>query len=194
MKILKVYHGTNVIFDKFDEAKARIKNDYYGGGVAYFTDNLEVAKDYAKSMSKSTGNQLVYSVSLQTHKTFDIDENFTGKELTKFFNKNAEEFCRGAGLLKLGVDKYKILTDVESGTAVLTGDQIFAGLSSGMTRTLAARQKLISLGYDSLRYNGGEIFGAIKHNVWLTYKASNVSIIKIYMYDERGNKYERVRG
>ena len=46
---MKLYHGTNQLFDKFEQSKSRVLNDYYGGGVAYFTDTLKVAHTYAKS-------------------------------------------------------------------------------------------------------------------------------------------------
>ena len=44
---LKVFHGTGKDFDQFSSDFARVEEDYYGGGVAYFTDNKEVAFGYA---------------------------------------------------------------------------------------------------------------------------------------------------
>lgn len=192
MKILTLYHGTNGRFDRFDQSKSRIFNDYWGGGVAYFTDNLGVAKTYATSMAKSKGgDKLVYEVRLKIQNLFDVDDKFTGKELLKFYtSKTSEEFARGAGLLRLGADKYEILHKLESGNLELTGSQVFHGLSQGMVYTAKARKKLESLGYDALRYNGGSNMNmATRHDVYLTYKATNISIIKRLMIDSGGEEY-----
>ena len=169
----------------------------YGGGVAYFTDTLKVAHTYAKSMAKKyKGEPFVLEVNLTTRNIFDVDDEFTGKELIKFFKtrKDIEEFCRGAGLLKSGVDKYAAMASVELGNITLTGDQVFRGLSSGMNQTAKAREKLIKLGYDTLRYNGGENMNmAIKHNVYIAYNNSNISIVEKYFFDANNNKYKRVK-
>lgn len=187
-KKLKVYHGTNATFSKFDQGKARITNDLYGGGVAYFTANTDIAYNYAKSMAKSKGGQKqVYEVELNVNKLFDVNHIFTGKELTQFFTpKTSEEFARGAGLLSYGVDKYGVLIDLESGKLKLTGDQVFHGLSKGMNSTAKAREKLISLKYDTLRYNGGVNMNATRHDVYIAYKAENITIKNHYMYDDQG--------
>lgn len=192
---MKLYHGTNQFFKQFEQSKARILNDYYGGGVAYFTDNSKVALTYAKSMAKSKGGEkYVFEVDLSVSKIFDVDNEFTGKELKKFFtDKTVEDFARGAGLLKFGVDKYSVMSSLQLGNQKLTGEQVFKGLSSGMNKTAKAREKLIKLGYDALRYNGGVNMGAaIKHDVYITYDASNVKIVAIYMYDKLDNKYKKV--
>lgn len=193
MKTITVYHGTNGNFDRFDQSKARIVNDFWGGGVAYFTDDKEVAKTYAASMARSKGgDRLVYQVSLRMKKTFDVDDVFTGKELTQFFTeKTSEEFARGAGLLRLGADKYSILSDLESGRLKLTGHDVFHGLSNGMNQTAKARKVLEKMGYDSLRYNGGLNMNAKKHNVYLTYNASNVSIQRKLLIDSSGGEYTK---
>lgn len=181
---MKLYHGSNAIFSKFDQGKARIVNDFYGGGVAYFTDNIEIAKTYAKAMNRVKGGDLIiYEVNLKFHKLFDVDHEFTGHELMKFYNKNTvEEFARGARLLPLGVDKYSVISRLLSGNMVLTGDQIFRGLSRGMVETAKAREHLIKLGYDALRHNGGvtSMNTAIRHNVYLAYKSDEIDIVKRY--------------
>jgi hypothetical protein len=178
---LNLYHGTNQRFVKFEQSKARIANDYYGGGVAYFTDNLDIAKGYASSMQKkSGGDKLIYQVVLNIMKLFDVDQKFSGKDLMAFIDKkSSEEFARGAGLLSLGSDKYKVLDELESGRMVLTGDQVFKGLSQGMNKTAQAREKLKKLGYDALRYNGGAMgITAQKHNVYIAYDANKIRIIE----------------
>src|SRR4051812_47699859 len=111
MERLKLYHGSNAIFEQFDQKKARIQNDFYGGGVAYFTDDLTVAKSYAKGMSKKQGLPIVYSAEVSFRNLFDIDEEYKGKPLLKLLKMLAlETFARGAKLLGLGVDKFKLFT------------------------------------------------------------------------------------
>lgn len=193
---MKLYHGTNQVFDEFRQDKARILNDYYGGGVAYFTDNFDVAKSYARSMAKSKGGNLyVFEVNLNIKKLFDVDHLFRGSELKKFFNTQAdiEEFARGSGMMKFGVDKYQVISSLESGNVEMTGEQIFKGLSSGMTKTAKARQKLTKLGYDTLRYNGGvNMDTATKHSVYITYSSYNITISEKYLFDSSGKKFKEV--
>lgn len=178
------YHGTNARFKEFDQRHARIINDFYGGGVAYFTSDTGVAITYAKAMmkKKKSGDPYVYKCSLRLNKIFDVDHKFTGKELTQFFTKEtADEFARGASLMKLGDDSYSVMSKLKDGKLTLTGEQVFKGLSRGMVNTAKARQKLIDLGYDGLRYNGGvNMDMATKHDVYLVYKASDITIDKVF--------------
>lgn len=177
---ITVYHGSGYRFEKFEQSKARVVNDFYGGGVAYFTDNLKVAITYAKSMAKkSKQDPRVYTVELSLNKVFDVDHVFTGKELIAILPSDLEAFARGAGLLGLYADKYKVLSDLKSGTIKLSGDDVFKGLSKGMNETAKAREHLISRGFDGLRYNGGVNMGmATKHNVYLSYNVNNIKIVK----------------
>lgn len=177
------YHGSNALFKKFEQSKARILNDFYGGGIAYFTGNKNVAATYAGAMKRKYGGEkYIYEVDLHLSKVFDVDHKFTGKELTQFFDdKEADDFARGAGLLKAGVDKYSVMAKLKGGNLELTGEEVFKGLSRGMVNTAKARQKLISLGYDGLRYNGGVNMNmATKHDVYLAYNADDVRIKKVY--------------
>lgn len=177
----KVYHGSGTVFDKFDQRKARVANDFYGGGVAYFTDNVKVAIQYAKSMAKTakTGTPFVYTCDLNLRNVFDVDEQFTGKKLQQILPKDIETFARGAGMLGWDKDKYKIIGDLKAGKATLSGDEVFKGLSSGMNQTAAARQYLMDKGYDGLRYNGGLNMNMhTKHNVYLAYYAKSIKIDK----------------
>lgn len=176
-----VYHGSGTRFDQFDQRKARIANDFYGGGIAYFTDNLKVGITYAKSMAKTakTDTPLVYTCQLKFKKMFDVDDVFTGKELVDIIPDDVADFARGAGLLGLNADEFKVIAQLKTGKMKLTGDQVFKGLSKDMNQTAKARKYLISKGYDGLRYNGGVNMGmATKHNVYLAYKASSVKVIK----------------
>ena len=178
--MIDVFHGTNQLFDKFDHRKARIVNDFYGGGVAYFTDNKEVAWTYAKSMQKKNGGeQYLYYCSIRLNKIFDVDKKFTGDDLIKMVKAhgNTEEFALGSKQLKFGMDKYIVINKLNEGRLILTGDIVFKGLSRGMVNTKKAREIITSLGYDGLRYNGGVNMGmATKHNVYLVYNASSISI------------------
>jgi len=171
-----VYHGTNARFDKFDMKKSRIVNDNYGGGVAYFTDGLSLAFTYAKNMAKKQGGDpLVYSVELKLSKLFDVDHEFTGKELVDVLPSDVNDFARGAGLLRLGSDEYKIILNLKSGNMKLTGEQVYRGLSKGNTQTAKARDQLIEKGYDGLRYN---MPVTPKQSVYLAYDAKDIKIIK----------------
>lgn len=177
-----VYHGSGTLFEKFDQGKARIVNDYYGGGVAYFTDDFDVGITYAKSMSKKTKQDpIVYTVKLRLKKVFDVDDYFSGKDLTSILPANIEDFARGAGLMSLNADRYKVIYEIKSGLVNLTGDQVFRGLSRGMNDTAKARKHLTAKGYDGLRYNGGVNMGAKKHNVYLAYDANDIEITKKQM-------------
>jgi hypothetical protein len=47
------YHGSGHLFDKFDQKLARIRDDHYGGGVGYFTDDHDVGNQYARTMART---------------------------------------------------------------------------------------------------------------------------------------------
>lgn len=176
----KVYHGSGSRFKEFSQSKARIPNDFYGGGIAYFTSDLKVAITYAKSMAKkSKGEPLIYTTEIKIRKLFDVDDIFTEKTLTDILPDDIEGFARGAGLLKLNSDQYVVMGNLKAGKVKLTGDQVFKGLSKGMNTTAKAREHLIKKGYDGLRYNGGLNMGmATKHDVYLIYNVKNVKILK----------------
>lgn len=175
------YHGSGSRFSQFRQDHARIPNDYYGGGIGYFTDNKEVGKTYARNMGKKTGENMLYHTTLRMNNVFDVDHKFSGEKLKAILPHPSqhEDFARGAGLMRLGTDKYKVLSDLKSGNMTLTGDEVFKGLSRGMVNTAAARSHLISKGYDGIRYNGGTNMNmATKHNVYMPYNASSITINK----------------
>ena len=175
-----VYHGSNKFFTKFDFSNTpRVNNDYYGGPV-YFTDTVPIAQTYAQAMVRRYGgNKIIYHVLLDLNNVFDVDDKFSGDELKKFVGKNSEQFARGARLLNYGVDKYNVLAKLESGSEILTGDQVFRGLSGGMINSSRAREKLKRLGYDGLRSNGGANMGGGRHNVYLVYYPKDIKIKEI---------------
>lgn len=178
--VATLYHGSNAEFSEFDQSKAKIVNDLYGGGIAYFTDSIPVAKSYARTMSKTRGGSpVLYKVNLRLGRVFDVDDSFSGPELMEFVKHAASKdaFLRGARLLSLGTDKYKVIQQLESGDMSLTGDQVFRGLSGGMINTAATRKILQKMGYDTLRYTGGLIMGQEQHNVYLAYYADNIEIL-----------------
>jgi hypothetical protein len=183
-----VYHGSGSRFSEFKQSKARIPNDFYGGGVAYFTSNFDVGITYAKSMAKkSGGDPIVYTVDIRIRKLFDVDDFFTGKDLVSILPDDIDGFARGAGMMGLKADQYKVIGDLKFGKMKLTGDQVFKGLSKGMNTTAKAREHLISKGYDGLRYNGGLNMGmATKHDVYLIYKAKNAKILKRQVVKKKG--------
>ena len=155
--------------------KSRIVNDNYGG-VAYFTDGLSLAVTYAKNMAKKQGGEpLVYSVELKLNKMFDVDHEYSGKELVDILPSDVKEFARGAGLLRLGSDEYKVVSNLKTGNMKLSGEEVYRGLSKGNTQTLKAREHLVEKGYDGLRYN---MPVTPKQSVYLAYDAKDIKIIK----------------
>lgn len=182
---VNAYHGSGKRFSQFDQKQARIPNDHMGGGIAYFTDNNDVAKTYAKSMAKSqkTNTPHVYHTTLKMDNVFDVDHEFTGDKLKHVLPndpRDHEAFARGAGLLKLGTDKYSVLNKLRSGETSLSGAQVFKGLSRGNVDTARARDHLISKGFDGIRYNGGENMAmATRHNVYIPYNANSIRINKV---------------
>lgn len=181
MKTITAYHGTNSRFNKFEQSKARVVNDVFGGGVAYFTDSVDIAKGYANNMARAKGgDKILYEVVLKFNKLFDTDEMYTGNELQKMIGTDVESFARGASLLKLGADRTDVLAKLRGGKMSLTGEQVFKGMSNGMISTRRARERLIQLGYDGLRHNGG-LMGGSRHNVYLSYRADQIQIVKRYI-------------
>ncbi|MFI5260892.1 MAG: hypothetical protein ACHQU0_03805 [Candidatus Paceibacteria bacterium] len=181
MVSVTAYHGTNQVFDKFDQGKSRILNDFYGGGVAYFTENRIVSEQYARAMvKKSGGTPHIYTVRLSLKKIFDVDKTYTSKELLALVGSDVDGFARGAGMMNLGVDKYAVLSDLKSGSTAVKGSDVFKGMSRGMVKTADARERLKKTGYDALRYNGGlNMSAAIKHSVWIVYHATSITITNV---------------
>lgn len=177
-----VYHGSGKKFDQFEPKLAKLKNDFYGGGIGYFTDNKNIAKSYARSSSRDTKTPHLYHTTLTLHKPFDVDEVFSGDKLTKILPKkydDLDQFARSAGLIKPGVDSYTAIANLQSGETQLSGSQVFKGLSKGMTDTAKARDHLIKNGYDGLRYNGGmNMQQATQHNVYIPYSMQSIKINK----------------
>jgi hypothetical protein len=186
MTILRLFHGTNKNFNRFDQSLARMTQDYYGGGVCYLTDTYDVAVTYARAMTKKyLGQPIVYEVVANFKNIFDVDNVYTGKDLIKLIPADIEGFARGARLISFGSDKYTIISNIHAGTEHLTGEQIFLGLSRGMVQTAKARDSIKRVGYDALRYNGGRMTGgAGLHNVYIAYKANDLKIQKKIMIDE----------
>ncbi len=165
------------MFEKFDRAKARIQNDFYGGGVAYLTDSRDIGVQYAKSMSKGgKGSPVLYTTDVRFRKLFDTTAYFDGKEVKQLLPQNIEGFARGAGLLSAGANRVSVLANLREGNIGMTGVDIFRGLSGGMTYTVSAREHLQRMGYDGLKYLGGTITGAIKHGVYLAYDPNSIII------------------
>jgi hypothetical protein len=184
-----VWHGTGRRFSQFKQEHSRIPNDFYGGGIGYFTSDKDVGKTYAKSAAKTqgTGTPLLYQTSLKMNNVFDVDHQFTGEKLKNILPPASqhEDFARGAGLMGLNADKYKVLDDLRTGKMSLSGEQIFKGLSRGMVNTAGARRHLISKGYDGLRYNGGvNMQMAKKHDVYIPYNAGGITINKRYIINK----------
>lgn len=177
------YHGSNARFVEFTDKTKRIKDDLYGGGLAYFTDEDSKAAEYAKAMQKKYGGfQFVYKVSMKLHEIFDVDHEYTGEIFLKIFKQtrySAEEFARRAGLLIYGVNKYEVFGNIKSGKAKYKGEVIFKGLSNGMNETKKAQDILKKVGFDGLRYNGGVNMNMARHNVFCPYYPESIKILDV---------------
>lgn len=179
-----VYHGTASKFKRFEQSKARVLNDFFGGGVAYFTADKSVAKTYAnaarKRLKKDMG--IVYVCKVSFKNVFDVDRKYSGQELVRLLPDDVESFVRGSGIAA-GTDRDKLLTAmsrVERGDIELTGRQVFDGLSRGMVNTAKTRDHLMKLGFDALRYNGGENMDDKRHDVYIAYYADDIKIESIF--------------
>jgi hypothetical protein len=131
------------------------------------------------------GDKYIYEVELDIKKMFDVDAKFTGDELVRMIGTDVETFARGAKLLRAGDNRIEVISKLKSGQIVLNGDQVFRGMSNGMVSTKSAREKLIRLGYDGLRYNGGIQMGGNRHNVYLAYKAESIVIKDRYIVSDK---------
>jgi hypothetical protein len=177
------FHGSGRRFGSFSQSFGRVKNDFMGGGIGYFTTDHKVARSYAKNGARfaKTDTPIVYHTKLRMNNVFDVDHEFHGDKLRHILPHESEHenFARGAGLLRAGVDKYDVLSKLKSGNIKLTGHQVFAGLSRGGANSDKARDHLISRGYDGLRYNGGQNMDqATKHDVYIPYKSDSITIHK----------------
>jgi hypothetical protein len=183
----RVWHGSNKKFERFTDKTKRIANDFFGGGVAYTTDDKNIAINYARSMARNYGgSEILYELKVIFQKIFDVDEIFTGEKLKQFFNYiKVEAFARGASLLKLGTDTYKVLSDLKNGIIQLSGHDVFRGLSRGMNNSAAAEAILKKLGYDGLRYNGGANMSGSRHNVYIAYNPDSIQILNKFQINRR---------
>ena len=177
-----VYHGSNKKFDKFSEKAKRIANDFYGGGIAYTTTDKNVALTYSRAMTyRYGGEEYLYEIQLDLKNLFDVDTVFTGEELKAFLKYiKPEDFARSAGLLGPSEDKYSVLSKLSAGNLSLTGKQVFKGLSKGLVDSSGAESILKRMGYDSLRYNGGDNMGTGKHDVYIPYYENQIKIRKVF--------------
>lgn len=191
--IIDAFHGSNIRFKEFSVKAKRVPNDFFGGGVAYFTDDKKVALTYSRAMTyRYGGEEHLYAVQLNMRNVFDVDKIFSGEELKAFFKYiKVEEFARGAGLLKAGgEEKYTVLAKLSGGHMELSGKDIFRGLSSGMVNSSKAEDILKKMGFDGLRYNGGDNMGAGKHNVYLPYYISGIKIVNVFKVNRKLIKEE----
>ena len=185
--IIKAMHGSNQKFKEFSLKAKRIPNDFFGGGIAYFTDDKKVALTYSKAMTaRYGGEEHLYQVELSLDKIFDVDKVYTGADLQKFWAYiKPEAFARGAGLLKLGVDKYHLISKLQDGTVTVMGNDVFRGLSQGNVDSSGAEKILKKLGYDGLRYNGGDNMSAGRHNVYLPYNLQDIKITNVFKVNRK---------
>lgn len=171
-----LFHG-GIDFDgEFRQDMSRSPNDYFGGGVAYFTDNHEVALKYAKNAGKRSGKlPVVYNVKLTIKNNFDVDKKYNS-ELFLDSIKDLDKFIRNSSIGEYNDPIYVTKQKLKSGIEI-TGKSIFKGLSNNHQNSGRAREILIDLGFDGLRYTGDED-SMNPYNVWLPYNSDQVSIVK----------------
>lgn len=174
------YHGTDILFDKFSKDFAKIRNDNYGGGVAYFTDKQSIAITYAISQAKKTNRTpLIYVTELRFNKLFDCDSILTGERLIKILPSDLEGFAKGARLLNSTTNKYEIISKLKDGILSIYGNDFWNGISQGNTKTSDARKYLERNGFDGLKYNSPILHGSTPHAVYLPYVDSCIKINKV---------------
>lgn len=191
-KLLTVYHGTAARFDEFGQENARVENDYFGGGLAYFTSSRRVAYGYARSAMLRTKSKIPYIiyVGVQFDKLFDArnTSKWSGERVLAFIQEvglrsdQVEAFIRGAGLLDMsslqGRSPHVVKSAFMSGKIELDGESIFMALSRVLGNMAQARKKLMSLGYDGLCHIGGEItkdkLNRGKHTVFISYDKKTI--------------------
>lgn len=189
----QMWHGTNAKFDKFEQRMARVQNDLYGGGVAYFTDNRKIAEGYAKSSLKRKGapknpEPWLYKVDLDLKNIFDIERSYN-YDFVKQFVKNdksstVEKFLRDAGVLNnsfmksIGAsDIFSVISKFNNGSLNLTGDQLFNAIGNNSANSSKARDIFYKMGYDGLTHQGGLRGGTGgKHKVIIVYDSSKIKI------------------
>lgn len=185
---IKAYHGTAIKFDSFDGGKARVSNDYYGGGFAYFTSNKTVAVGYAKSamIRLKSNTPYVIEVELNFKRLFDATDNQIDvsqlKDIVDSLGNKLESFARGAGLLNFGTSIPLVLSDLKAYKAKMTGAQFFAGLSRAYGSMENARKFLQLRDYDGLKHTGGQVtrdkMGTPDHIVYIVYDPAVIESFK----------------
>lgn len=186
-KTIQVFHGSNSKFKEFSIKAKRVENDFFGGGIAYFTDDQKVALTYSRAMTyRYGGTEYLYKAELSLQNIFDVNHAFTGAGIQKFFaHIKPEDFARGAGLLGNGADRLDVITRLKMGNITMTGQEVFKGLSRGNVNSASAEKILKELGYDGLRYNGGDNMSAGRHNVYLPYYTKDIKILNVFKVNRK---------
>ncbi len=198
MAKVKAFHGTAAKFDSFDGGKARVSNDYFGGGHSYFTSNKNVAVGYASSAMIRMKSKTPYVIAVDLHfkKLFDARDNktYTGDELKhmikefKLTQKDLDTLARGAGIMTVMSSPYQIIVGLERGTTKLTGKQFFNGLTRLRGSMENARKFLQSKGYDGLAHTGGQVtrdmMGTPNHVVFIVYDPNVIQTFKRFRVPE----------
>lgn len=179
------YHGSGNDFDKFEQSASRSKNDLFGGGVAYFTDNIDVARSYSTNAARRRDSldqtKILYTVRLNLKKAFDTTVKELDSKLVSQLipDKPSEQdhFGRDLKVYKGDVNRHNFIFKIKSGEVKVSGEALWNAISSRGTNTVKGRNTLKSSGFDGLIYEGGHITRQVKHKVVIPYNPSSIKII-----------------
>lgn len=151
-KPLKMFHGTNKAFDKFDIAKAD-PGGLVGPG-AYFTDNPHIASEYATSWKEGAPNVRAHFVDVR--KPFAADQDLIPEELVNELSAQAQ----GVRFRHPDNIDYEKMAEFMYGT--------------GQRPKARLNDALRSRGFDAIGYEGGNVVGDVKHQVYNVLDPSNI--------------------
>jgi hypothetical protein len=170
----RVYHGTDQVFDAFDEG-AQSVNALYGPGV-YTTEDAAVASGYAMGSGpkvrileegaearEKVGN--VWSMDIRVNKFLDIDAA-PDPELLDILNRPDMVNLLNDGLDAVGVNSLDELA---------TNDDLYQLLRGAFGDKAEVNDWLIANGYDTITHVGGARTGTKPHRVWVSLDSETIS-------------------
>jgi hypothetical protein len=172
----RVYHGTQSVFDNFDDAvAAKPGQNLYGPG-HYFTDNPAVASEFAEGdRVRVAAVSNVRMARLDIKRPFDIDAPLPKSSVAslKAATTRVVEGIKAGGKESPDVN----LAGLDD---VRTGDEAYNWLTHEFMRTsrrdpeTLVNQVLQEAGFDGITHKGGGKVGNIPHRVWIAFKGEQV--------------------
>lgn len=176
------YHGTgtlNLSKETIDPFMTRI-DGLFGSGL-YLTDDIDVAKGYAKSRGKKSGTPTVYELNLNTQKLLDLEQPLSSDEGRLFIDALHEnEFSVTKSLdmedfedtlNSLRKNKDATISDAyRAFTSEVPSDVLMDEVGDAVGDMI---EKLRGLGYEGYTHIGGKIVGKKKHNVLILFDPSD---------------------